>query len=121
MTAGKRYLVGVATVSAVGTVIALLVGPDLRDEVMFGVLLGLLIQAPLGWWTVRSIGTERFQLVWVVGMMIRLAVVALTGLVLAPEFEWRMVPVLAVLVATLLVLLLVEAVTALRQHSGTKL
>ena len=120
MTARKRYLVGVAAVSAVGAVMGLLVGPDLRDEVIFGVLLGLLIQAPLGWWTVRSIGTERFQLVWVVGMIIRLAVVALTGLVLAPEFEWRMVPVLAVLVTTLLVLLLVEAVTALREHSGTK-
>jgi hypothetical protein len=111
---------GLAAVAASGLILALLVGPDLRNEVIFGVLLGLLIQAPLGWWTVRSIGSERFQLVWVVGMMIRLAVVALTGLVLAPEFEWRMVPVLAALVATLLVLLLVEAMTALRQHSGTK-
>jgi heme A synthase len=120
LTAGRRYLAGVAAVGAVGAVIALLVGPDLRDEVMFGVLLSLLIQVPLGWWTVRSIGTERFQLVWVVGMIIRLAVVALTGLVLAPEFEWKTVPVLAALVTTLLALLLVEAVTALREHSGIR-
>jgi len=120
VTAGKRYLVGLAAVAVVGVILALLVGPDLRNEVLFGVLLGLLIQAPLGWWTVRSIATERFQLVWVVGMVIRLAVVAVTGLILAPEFEWRTVPVLAALVATLLVLLLVEAVTALREHSGTR-
>lgn len=120
MTAGKRYLVGLAAVATIGLILGLLVGPDLRNEVIFGLLLGLLIQAPLGWWTVRSIGTERFQLIWVVGMAIRLAVVAVTGLILAPEFEWRTVPVLAALVATLLVLLLVEALTALREHSGIK-
>jgi hypothetical protein len=107
-------------VAAVGAVFALLVGADLRAEVIFGVLVGLAVQAPLGWWTVRSIGTERFQLIWVVGMGIRLGVVAVTGLILAPEFKWGTVPVVAALVATLLALLLVEAMTALREHSGTR-
>jgi mannitol-specific phosphotransferase system IIBC component len=119
VTAGRRYLAGLAAVGTVGAITTLLVGPGLRAEVAFGLLLGFLIQAPLGWWTVRSIGSQRFQLVWVVGMVIRLAVVAIAGLILAPQFQWRTVPVVAALVATLLVLLLVEAVTALREHSGT--
>jgi uncharacterized membrane protein len=89
-------------------------------EIASGVLLGLVVQVPLVWWTLRSIGTERFQLVWVAGMLIRLAVVAITGLVLVPAFGWRMAPVLGALVVTLLVLLLAEAVTALREHSGTR-
>jgi hypothetical protein len=120
VTAAKRYLAGLGAVAATGGLLAILVGPDLRNEVAFGVLLGLLVQAPLGWWTVRSLGTERFQLIWVVGMVIRLGLVAITGLVLAPEFQWRTVPIVAALVATLLVLLLVEAATALRAQSGIK-
>jgi hypothetical protein len=116
--AAKRYLAGLAAVAVGGALVALLVGPDLRNEVVVGVFLGLLVQAPLGWWTVRSLGAERFQLIWVLGMVFRLGVVALTGLVLAPEFGWRTVPTVAALVATLLVLLLVEAVTALRAQSG---
>jgi heme A synthase len=118
VTTGKRYLLGLAVVGLIGAVLAWLLGPGLRDEVAFGVLIGLIIQAPLGWWTVRSLATERFQLVWVLGMIIRLAVVAIAGLVLAPAYGWNTVATLAALVATLLVLLLVEAVTALREQSG---
>lgn len=82
--------------------------------------LGLLVQAPLGWYTIRSVGTERFQLVWVLGMMIRLAMVALAGLVLVPALHWQLVPALAGLVVTILVLLVVEVLTVMRQHSGIK-
>jgi hypothetical protein len=87
--------------------------------VVWGVLLGLLIQVPLAWLTLRSIGTERFQLIWVGGMLIRLATVAIAGLVLVPELGWRMAPTLGALVATILALLLVEAVAAARAHWGT--
>ena len=94
--------------------------PSLREEIGAGVLGGLLVQAPLGWWTLRSIGTEKFQLVWVGGMVIRLGVVAFAALVLAPEYRWQSGAMLLSLVATLLVLLLVEAVTAVREHSWGK-
>jgi ABC-type proline/glycine betaine transport system permease subunit len=118
VTAGKRYLIGFALVGIAGAGLAGAAGPALRSDVSWGILLGLLVQAPLGWWTIRSIGSERFQLVWAAGMVIRLAVVAITGLVLVPMFGWRMVPALGALVTTLLALLLVEVVTALREHSG---
>lgn len=120
MTPGKRYLLGLAAVGVIGLALTWLLGPGRRNEVAYGVLVGLLIQAPLGWWTIRSIGTERFQLVWVAGMLVRLIAVGITGLVLAPEYGWNTGATLAALVLTLLVLLLVEVLTAVREQSSIK-
>lgn len=119
MTSGKRYLIGFAAAGLLGGAITLAVEPGIRREVACGVLIGLLAQAPLGWWTLRSIGSERFQLVWVTGMLIRLTLVTITGLVLIPALGWSTAPVLGALLATVLVLLLVEVVTA-AQESGIK-
>lgn len=118
MTAGRRYVTGFATAGLLGVLIASAVDPGVRREVAWGIVIGLLVQVPLGWWTLRNIGTERFQLVWVTGMLIRLALVGITGLVLIPSFGWRMAPALGALVATVLALLLVEVVTASLEHSG---
>lgn len=120
MTAGRRYLLGLTAAGVIGLALTSLLGAGLRNEVAYGVLIGLVIQAPLGWWTIRSIGTERFQLVWVAGMLVRLVAVVITGLVLAPEYGWNSGATLAALVLTLLVLLLVEVLTAVREQSGIK-
>lgn len=120
MTAGGRYLSGLLVVVAIGMVVVLAVSPDIRREVASGIGVALLVQAPLGWWTVRSVGTERFQLVWVVGMVIRLALVAITGLILVPELRWELVATLAALVATMLVLLVVEVVAVMGKNSEIK-
>ena len=104
----------------VGAVAAVVAPPGSREEVGAGVLMALLVQAPLGWWTLRSIGTEKFQLVWVGGMIIRMVVIALAALVLARVYRWDAGSLLLTLVATLLALLLVEAVTAVREHSRVK-
>ena len=61
MTAGGRYLSGLLVVVAIGMVVVLAVSPDIRREVASGIGVALLVQAPLGWWTVRSVGTERFH------------------------------------------------------------
>jgi hypothetical protein len=116
----RSYLLGLILAAILGGLAALAAGPALRAEIGAGVLMGLLIQAPLGWWTLRSIGRERFQLVWVGGMVIRLAVVTLTALVLPSGAHWDPGALLLALVAMLLVLLLVEAVTAVREHSKSK-
>jgi heme A synthase len=120
MTAGGRYLRGLLVVAATGLMAVFAVSPDIRREVASGIGLGLLVQAPLGWWTVRSVGTERFQLVWVLGMVIRLAVVAIAALILVPELRWEMVAALAALVATMLVLMVVEVLTVLGKNSEIK-
>jgi hypothetical protein len=107
-------------VALAGVILVGLVGRPFREEITAGVVGGLLLQAPLGWWTLRSIGTEKFQLVWVGGMIIRLLVVAFAALVLAPIYRWQTGAMLLTLVATVLLLLLVEAVTAVREHSRGK-
>jgi heme A synthase len=120
MTAGGRYLGGLLLVAAIGLVAVFAVSPDIRREVASGIGLALLVQAPLGWWTVRSIGTERFQLAWVLGMVIRLALVAVAGLILVPELRWELLATLAALVATMLVLLVVEVVAVLGKNLEIK-
>lgn len=118
MSARARYLRGLAAVAGLATVAIVLAGPDIRLELAAGTGLGLLLQAPLGWITVRSVDTPRFQLVWLLGMAIRLGVVAITGLVLVPALGWQMVPALGGLVATMLLMLLVEVLTVMRENSG---
>jgi hypothetical protein len=105
-------LVGLAGVGVVAAV-----SHDIKDEVAGGLLTAMAVQAPLGWWTLRCIGTPRFQLVWSLGMLIRLAVLTLAGVALVPAFGWRIGPALGSLVATMVALLLVEAATAVREHS----
>ena len=118
MSARGLYLGGLAAVAGLAAIIVALADPAIRLELAAGTGLGLLLQAPLGWITVRSVGTERFQLVWLLGMAIRLATVALAGLVLVPALGWQMVPALAGLVVTLLVMLLVEVLAVMRENSG---
>ena len=105
MTASRRYVIGLLIAVALGILAVFLAKPSLRKEIAAGELIGLLVQAPLGWWTLQSIGTEKFQLVWLGGMVIRLAVVVCAAVGLAGAG------------ATLLVLLLLEAVTAVREHT----
>jgi heme A synthase len=117
VTLGSRYLGGVAMVAAGGAVLAALVPAGDRMAVGWGVAVGLVLQTPLGWWAVRSIGTERFMAVWGLGMLVRLTVVLVTGLVTLPVLGRRAGPMLGAMVGVLVALLLVEGVTALREHS----
>jgi hypothetical protein len=120
MTAGRRYLAGLAGAAVIALAIAGTLPAGVRDEVLWGTALGLAVQAPLGWWTIRSIGAERFQLVWAAGMLIRLLVVFVVALTLVPALGWQMGPALGALAGTLAALLLVESMTALRAQSGIK-
>lgn len=120
MTAGGRYLTGLLVVAAIGLGVVLSLAPHIRREVAWGIGLALLVQAPLGWWTVQSIGTDRFQLVWVLGMVIRLVLVAVAGLILVPELRWELLATLGALVATMLVLLVVEVLAVLGKISRSR-
>ena len=120
MTAPRRYLIGLAAVGILGLLATRLAPPTLREEIAAGVVIGLLVQAPLGWWTLRSIGTEKFQLVWVGGMILRLVLIGVASVVLSRQYSWEAGTFLLALVATLVILLLVEAVTAAQEHSRSK-
>jgi heme A synthase len=117
VTLAHRYLAGVAIVAAGGAGAVLAVPAADRVEVGLGVLIGLLLQAPLGWWALRSLGTEQFMLVWGLGMLFRFTVLALAGLAVLPVLGVQPGPTLLAMVGILVALLLVEGAAAVRQHS----
>jgi hypothetical protein len=117
VTLGRRYLAGVALVAVGGALATAAVPTEIRAVVGWGVAVGLVLQTPLGWWAIRSIGTDRFMAVWGLGMLTRLTVVAVVGVAVLPVLGRRAGPMLGSMVGVLVALLLVEGVTALREHS----
>jgi hypothetical protein len=118
VTLGRRYLAGVAAVALAGVLLAAVVPQAVRAQVIWGVGTGLVLQVPLGWLALRSIGTEHFMLSWVSGMLVRLAALGVAGMVLAPVLPGSAGPMLGSMVGVLVALLLVEGYTAAREHSG---
>jgi hypothetical protein len=111
----RRYLAGVALVAVAGGLLVALM-PD-RAVAGWGMAIGLVLQAPLGWWALRSLGTERFMAIWGLGMLVRFTVVVIAALIVLPVLGRRAGTMLGAMVGVLVALLLVEGVTALRQHS----
>lgn len=114
MTANaRRYLAGVALVAVATGAVALLVPGERGRGAWFGLTLALLVQAPLGWWLVSTLGTARFLTAWIVGMGARVGSVALAGFVILPALRWPLGPGLVGLAAVLLALLGVEVFVAM--------
>jgi hypothetical protein len=117
VTRAGRYVAGVAAVGA-GGLLAVAVSPsEWRGGIVWGLGSGLLLQAPLGWWTLRAIGTERFFTVWGLGMLVRLGVVAVAAFATMAAPEGVAAPMLVTMVSVLVGLLLVEGVVAIGEHS----
>jgi hypothetical protein len=117
VTLERRYLIGVALVAAGGGGLVAMVPPTIQGQVFWGVATGLVLQVPLGWIALRSIGTEHFLLSWGLGMLVRFTTVLIAGLVLVPAIGGSAGPMLGSMVGILVALLLVEGVTAMREHS----
>jgi hypothetical protein len=117
VTRAGRYVAGVAAVGVAGVLAAAASPEQSRPGILWGLAVGLLLQAPLGWWTLRAIGTERFFMVWGLGMLVRLAVVAVAALALSAAPEALAAPMLVTMVGILVALLLVEGAVAMREHS----
>ena len=117
MTLRGRYAAGVAAVGAAGLLALAAAPPGARAGFGWGLGVGLLLQAPLGWWTLRTVGTERFLTVWGLGMLVRFGVVAVAAFALMPGPQWLAAPMLTTMVGTLVALLLVEGAVAMREHS----
>jgi hypothetical protein len=117
VTLARRYLLGVAAVGLASLGLVLLVPDDMRAEVGWGAGTGLVLQTPLGWWALRSVGTPEFMVSWGLGMLVRFTVVLLAGLTIPPAIGRSAGPMLGTMVAVLVALLFVEGVTAVREHS----
>jgi hypothetical protein len=98
--------------------VAWIAAPHHRTGALWGVFAGLVLQAPLGWITLRAIGTERFMQVWGLGMLVRLAVVGVAAIILVPALGAEAPPMLVSMVAVLGTLLVIEGIVAMREHSG---
>ena len=109
----RRYVAGVAVVAAAAGAVALALPGEQGRGAWFGLALGFLVQVPLGWWLVRSLGTSRFLTAWVAGMGARVGLVALAGFVILPVLRWPKAPGLVGLAAVLLALLGVEVSVAM--------
>ena len=117
MTLGGRYLAAVGVMAAGVLALGGLVPADERAAVWWGVGVGVVLQTPLGWWAIQSIGTERFMAVWALGMLVRLTSVVLAGMIVQPALGPRTGAMLGGMVGVLVALLAVEGVTAYREHS----
>ncbi len=117
MSLAGRYVAGVAAVGAAGLLAVAASPTGARFAIVWGLAVGLLLQAPLGWWTLRSVGTERFLSIWGLGMLVRFAVVAVAAFALMRADQDVATPMLVTMVGTLVALLLVEGVVAMRVHS----
>ena len=110
MTAGRRYLVGVVALAAAALLLSLVLPPGARLGVWLGLGMALAVQGPLGWFLVGAIGTERFLLVWAVGIAARLAVVAASALLVVPKLGLPLAQTLFALVGVLMSFIVVEAI-----------
>lgn len=109
MKAGRRYLTGLLVAAVMAVVLLALLAPSVRPVVGLALLLGFLIQAPLGLFLIRAFGTPQFLAVWGVGIGTRFVAVFLLAVV-GSKLGFPALDLLLVgLVATLFCLLLVEA------------
>jgi hypothetical protein len=86
-----------------------------REAVWWALALALAVQAPMGWWVVRSLGEEGLLRAWGVGMITRLALLAVGAWVLHPAVGVPLAPLLVALAAALLALLGIEVVVLMQR------
>lgn len=120
MSAGLRYGLGLLVVLAGTAGIAIFLSGEDRSGLLTALGITVIVQVPLGWWLIRSVGRPIVLAAWVVGMLVRLGVVALVGLVLVPWLRWPAGPTLIALAALILALLLVESAVLWFEHFGSE-
>jgi heme A synthase len=104
----------VLMVAALGALLALRLVPEPEHPAVWvAVLASIVVQGPLGWWVVRSVGTQRFLMVWGLGLLARLILIGLMAVLVGPAFGLSATPLLVTLAGLLAALLLVEGVVAL--------
>lgn len=103
-----RYALGIGAVSAGALLLSFLLAGPARAGMRFALGLSLVVQGPLGWWLVSSVGGPRLMAVWTAGMAVRCALLVLLGTVLVPALGLPLPATLFSLAALLLAFLLVE-------------
>lgn len=115
--AERRYAVGIGFVAAAAVAVGLILPPDVRAGWWPALVLALVVQAPLGWWVIRSLGRPSFLAAWGVGLLARFGIVGLAALLLVPQLGWPPAATLVSLAGLLVVLLAVESVVLVVEQS----
>ncbi|HXQ28242.1 MAG TPA: hypothetical protein VN848_03140 [Gemmatimonadales bacterium] len=110
MTSRSRYLSGLAGIGIVTLAVSSAFPPATRGPLLIALAVALVVQAPLGWWLTKSIGTTRFMLAWGAGLGARLLLVGAMGMLGVPLLRLAPSAVLVPLAGLLMALLAVEAV-----------
>jgi hypothetical protein len=109
----RRYLLGMGGIALLCSGLVAFAPPAWRTGLWVALGLALAVQLPLGTWLLRSLGSDRFLGVWVLGMLARLVLVGVAGLVLYPAFHWPAAPGLVSLVLILMASLALEGLVLL--------
>ena len=117
---GRRYVAGLAFVAAAGAALGLVLPPRVQAGWWPALVLALVVQAPLGWWVIRSLGRPSFLAAWGAGLVARLGIVALAAFLLVPQLGWPAGPTLVSLAGLLLALLAVEVVVVTLEQSNAE-
>ena len=117
MTGARRYLAATTLLATLAAAAGPLVPEAWRTGWWLALGVTLVLQGPMGWWLVASLGTERFLGIWAAGIFLRLLLVGVMGLVVVPALNLPAAPVLLSLVGFLMVSLVIEGVVAALQSS----
>ena len=104
----RRYLLGMGGIFLLFMGVVAFAPPEWRPGLWLALGLAMSVQIPLGTWLLASLGTDRSLPVWVLGMLTRLALIGVAGLVLFPAFHWPAAPGLITLVLLLMASLALE-------------
>jgi hypothetical protein len=121
MTADARYAAGLAGV-ALAAASAAAALPQHRTAIWVALGIAMLVQGPLGWWLVRSLGSEGLLWVWGLGMITRVALLAAAAWIVAPRLGLAPGPLLMALASVVLALLGIEVIVMAHQvkHRGVR-
>jgi hypothetical protein len=117
---GRRYLLGMGALCLLFTGLVAFVPLAWRPGWWLSLGLAMAVQIPLGTWLLASLGSDRFLAVWVLGMLSRLVLIGVVGLVVLPAFHWPAAPVLITLLLLLMASLALEGLVLLVEFREVK-
>jgi hypothetical protein len=109
----RRYLMGMGALSLLSLGYIALAPAAWRPALWLALGLAMVVQIPLGTWLLATVGRDRFLAVWVLGMLARLVLIGVAGLVLFPALRSPSGPGLLTLVGLLMASLALEGLVLL--------
>ena len=109
----RRYIMGMGALSLLSLGYIALAPAAWRPALWVALALAMVVQIPLGTWLLATVGRDRFLAVWVLGMLARLVLIGVAGLVLFPALRSPSGPGLLTLVGLLMASLALEGLVLL--------